>query len=188
MNKKVLIVDTCLACVWMQVPGMDVAGSDNNRWDYARLNEKIKSEVAAGALLVLPLASIIETGNHITQIKNTDRLPFVTDFAEKIRRSIDGDSPWAAYCKQKTLWEDEHLKEVVERWEAMNKAHGKHSLGDVSILDVATAYRSIGFEVEILTADELLKAYESVDLPEIGMLVPRRRAYSANKLKSKYKH
>lgn len=75
MNKKVLIVDTCLACVWMQVPGMEVAGSDNDCWDYARVNKKIEAEVAAGALLVLPLASIVETGNHITQIKSKDRLP-----------------------------------------------------------------------------------------------------------------
>ena len=181
MNKKVLIVDTCLACVWMQVPGMETAGSDNDRWDYARVNKKIESEVAAGTLLVLPLASIIETGNHITQIKNTDRMPFVSVFAEKIRRSIDGDSPWVAYRKQKSLWEGEHLKKVVDRWEDMNKEYGKHSLGDVSILGVATAYRSIGFQVEILTADKLLKAYESVNLPEIEIPVPRRRVNKSNK-------
>lgn len=175
MNKKVLIVDTCLACVWMQVPEMEVAGSDDDRWDYARVNKKIESEVAAGALLVLPLASIIETGNHITQIKNTDRMPFVSVFAEKIRRSIDGDSPWVAYSKHKTLWEDEHLKKVIDRWEAMNKEHGKHSLGDVSILGVATVYRSMGYDVEILTADKLLKAYESVDIDQMEMPKPRRK-------------
>ena len=26
-------------------------------------------------------------------------MPFVHDFAEKIRQSIDGETPWAAYCK-----------------------------------------------------------------------------------------
>lgn len=175
MNKKVLIVDTCLACVWMQVPGMEVAGSDNDCWDYARVNKKIEAEVAAGALLVLPLASIVETGNHITQIKSKDRLPFVHDFAEKIRQSIDGETPWAAYCKQKSLWEEEHLKDVVARWVSMNTTAGKHSLGDVSILNVATAYRAAGFEVEILTADKLLKSYESVDLAHIDMPAPPRR-------------
>lgn len=164
MNKKVLIVDTCLACVWMQVPGMEVAGSDNDCWDYARVNKKIEAEVAAGALLVLPLASIVETGNHITQIKS-----------KKIRQSIDGETPWAAYCKQKSLWEEEHLKDVVARWVSMNTTAGKHSLGDVSILDVATAYRAAGFEVEILTADKLLKSYESVDLAHIDMPAPPRR-------------
>ncbi len=40
MNKKVLIVDTCLACVWMQVPGMETAGPDNDYWDNDRVNKK----------------------------------------------------------------------------------------------------------------------------------------------------
>ena len=56
MSKKVLIVDTCLACVWMKVPEMEVAGPDNDRWDYDRVNAKIESEIADGTLLVLPLA------------------------------------------------------------------------------------------------------------------------------------
>ena len=46
MSKKVLIVDTCLACVWMKVPEMEVAGPDNDRWDYDRVNAKIESEIA----------------------------------------------------------------------------------------------------------------------------------------------
>ena len=47
MSKKVLIVDTCLACVWMKVPEMEVAGPDNDRWDYDRVNAKIESESAS---------------------------------------------------------------------------------------------------------------------------------------------
>ena len=73
------------------------------------------------------------------------------------------------------MWEEEHLKDVVARWVSMNTTAGKHSLGDVSILDVATAYRAAGFEVEILTADKLLKSYESVDLAHIDMPAPPRR-------------
>lgn len=175
MNKKVLIIDTCLACVWMKVPEMEIVGADDDRWDFNRVNTKIEDEVAEGALLVLPLASIIETGNHITQIKSKNRMQFVHEFAEKIQRSIEGDSPWAAYCKQKTLWEDEHLKDMIARWKSMNETAGKHSLGDVSILDAATAYRTAGFEVEILTADKLLKSYENVDLHQIDVIAPPRR-------------
>lgn len=175
MNKKVLIVDTCLACVWMKVPEMEVAGSNNDRWDFDRVNTKIESEIAEGTLLVLPLASIIETGNHITQIKGRDRMPFVMEFGDKIKRSIDGDSPWVAFSSQKALWEGYHLRDVVDRWMSMNET-GKHSLGDVSILDVATAYMSAGFQVEILTADSLLKSYEGVNLAQLDMPArPRRR-------------
>ena len=116
MSKKVLIVDTCLACVWMKVPEMEVAGPDNDRWDYDRVNAKIESEIAEGTLLVLPLASIIETGNHITQIKGRDRMSFVVEFGKKIQQSIDGDSPWAAFSSQNALWEGNHLRDVIGRW------------------------------------------------------------------------
>lgn len=175
MNKKVLIVDTCLACVWLKVPEMITAGPDDDCWDFERVNQKIKEETAQGTLLVLPLGTIIETGNHITQVKQGDRMPFVRDFAEKIKSSINGDAPWAAYSKQKALWEDRHLQELIDRWTTMNETAGRHSLGDVSILDVATAYRAAGFDVEILTADQLLKAYESVDLPMLDLPAPPRR-------------
>lgn len=179
MSKKVLIVDTCLACVWMRVPEMEVAESDNDCWDYNRVNTKIEYEIAEGTLLVLPLASIIETGNHITHIKRRDRMPYVMDFGEKIQKSIDGDSPWAAFSSQNALWEGNHLRDVVGRWVSMNKT-GKHSFGDVSILDVATAYRAAGFQVEILTADSLLKSYETVDLQQLDLPAPPRRRRNKN--------
>lgn len=175
MSKKVLIVDTCLACVWMKVPKMEVAGPDNDRWDYVRVNKKIESEIAKGTLLVLPLASIIETGNHITLIKKRDRMPFIDKFGKIIQQSIDGESPWIAFSSQKDLREGNHLSEVVDRWVSMNKK-GKHSFGDVSILDVATTYRSAGFDVEILTADVLLKSYEKVDLSQLDIPDPPRRS------------
>ncbi len=175
MNKKVLIVDTCLACVWMQVPGMETAGADNDCWDYDRVNKKIEEETAAGTLLVLPLASIIETGNHIAQIKRQDRMDYVRKFASHIQHCIDGDTPWVAYNEQNSLWEGQHLKDISQRWEDMNSNGETHSLGDVSILDVATFYRTLNYEVEILTADQLLKAYESVDIDQMDMPKPRRR-------------
>jgi hypothetical protein len=175
MDKKVLIVDTCLACVWMQVPGMETAGPDNDRWDRNRVNKKIEEETAAGTLLVLPLASIIETGNHIAQIKRQNRMDYVRQFAEHIQHCIDGDTPWVAYNEQNSLWEGEHLKGIADRWVEMNDKGETHSLGDVSILDVATAYRKAGFKAEILTADQLLKAYESVDIDQMKMPTPRRK-------------
>lgn len=175
MKKKVLIVDTCLACVWLKVPGMETAGSDSDRWDFERVDAKLNEEINKGTLLVLPIASIIETGNHITQIKEVDRNPYIQDLGNKIKASIDGSAPWTAYSYQNKLWEGSHLKEVVDRWISMNAGDAKHSLGDVSILDVATAYRNIGLEVEILTADNLLKSYEQVDLNMMDVPAPPRR-------------
>ncbi len=154
---------------------METAGSDNDCWNHDRVNKKIDEETAAGTLLVLPLASIIETGNHIAQIKRQDRMDYVQQFAQHIQNCIDGNTPWVAYNEQNRLWEGQHLKAIADRWVEMNDKGETHSLGDVSILDVATAYRKAGFQVKILTADKLLKAYESVDIDQMEMPKPRRK-------------
>ncbi len=31
--KKVLILDTSILCVWLDVPGMDTCGPDDDKWD-----------------------------------------------------------------------------------------------------------------------------------------------------------
>lgn len=174
MKKKVLIVDTCLACVWRRIPGMEKAGSDTDCWDFNRVDAKIKSEIENGTLLILPLASFIETGNHITQIKGKDRMPYIEDFGNMIINTIDGEAPWVTYSNQNKLWEGDNLRKIVKSWIDMNHK-GKHSFGDVSILNVATAYLAGSFEVEILTADSVLKAYENVDLSKTHTIEPRRR-------------
>ena len=91
-----------------------------------------------------------------------------------IVNAIQGKSPWLAFRSQSRLWDDAHIQEVVEKWKQINQT-GEHAFGDVSILDVATTYRTAGFDVEILTSDLLLKSYESVDLTELNIPAPRRR-------------
>ena len=65
--KKVLIIDTSILCVWLDIPGMDTCGPDSNRWDKERVNNKILEESDAKTTFVLPMATLIETGNHIAQ-------------------------------------------------------------------------------------------------------------------------
>ena len=67
--RKVLIIDTSLLCVWLKVPGMEICGSDDDRWDFERVDQKIQEEIAKSTTLVLPLATIVETGNHIAQAR-----------------------------------------------------------------------------------------------------------------------
>ena len=43
--KKVLVIDTSILCVWLQVPGMDHCGPNDDCWDYARVNQKIEQEI-----------------------------------------------------------------------------------------------------------------------------------------------
>ena len=67
--RKVLLIDTSLLCVWLKVPGMESCGYNNDVWNFQRVNQKIQAEIAISTILVLPLAVVVETGNHIAQAK-----------------------------------------------------------------------------------------------------------------------
>ena len=167
--KKVLILDTSILCVWLRVPGKVTCGPDNDRWTYNRVKEKIDSEIKSGTTLILPLASIIETGNHIAQAKG-DKHDIVNSFVEHIENALDGTVPWAAFTEQSNLIGNDALKQTLSSWK--ETALSGQSLGDALIVAVANYYAKYGSQVEIFTGDEGLKAFEpSVPTPRI---VPRR--------------
>ena len=67
MTRKVLILDTSVLCCWLRVPGRETAGSGEERWTPEKVDAFIREEEANISTLVLPIASLIETGNHIAQ-------------------------------------------------------------------------------------------------------------------------
>lgn len=168
MAMKVLIIDTSILNVWLDVPGMSPVGPESDKWDKKRVSQKISDEIELGTLFVLPLAAIIETGNHITHVPG-DIFPYVNRFADFLVQTAEGKSPWAAFTSQNSLWTGEGLSSLAERWR--KTAVSGQSLGDASIVDVAEYYSQAGNEVEILTADQGLKAYQ----PSSPTMIPRRR-------------
>jgi len=166
--KKVLIIDTSILCVWLDVPGMGTCGSRRDQWNRQRVDQKIQTEQNAGTTFVLPLASIIETGNHIAKAPHSRRERGEA-LADLMRKSADQQTPWAAFSDQSVLWVVEKLKVLADTWPVL--AEQKLSLGDVTIKDVADYYAKIGYNVEILTGDQGLKAHQPLAPPEI----PRRR-------------
>lgn len=166
--RKVLVIDTSILCVWLRVPNMIKAGPDDDPWDFDRIDAKVKDEISTKSTLVLPLATIIETGNHISKLPHS-RKDSAESLAAIIRKAAEARTPWAAFSEQSSLWSGEGLKELADRWP--NLAAKKLSIGDATIMDVADYYSQAGFEVEILTADSGLKAYQPAPAPEL----PRRR-------------
>lgn len=152
---KVLIIDTSILCVYLELPGFPHCGSDADRWDVERVQAKIEDETKVGTALVLPLATIIETGNHISQIKG-DRLPHAQRFAEILRYTANEDIPWTAFIDQGALWNKETLLRYAEEWPAL--AVQKISLGDASIVEVANFYVESEYMVEIFTGDNGLRS------------------------------
>ena len=184
MKRKVVILDTCLACVWLKVPGKEVVGAANDQWNTARVQSEITKRTREGYEIVLPIAVMIEMGNHIAQIKQDNRVEYIERFRSMMSAALEGTSPWILFNNQNELWKRDRLMPLIDTWKTLNEQGEKHSLGDVSILGIASYYRKAGYEVAILTADCLLKAYEQVDLWPISPehhakdepLVPRRKS------------
>ena len=167
--RKVLILDTSILCVWLRVPGKETCGPDNARMTYESVSQKLELEINQGTTLIMPLASIIETGNHIAQI-NGDKFDIVNAFVDHIDNAIDGRVPWAAFTEQSPLINGDALKQILATWR--QTALSGQSLGDAMIVEVAKYYASYGVEVEIYTGDVGLRSYTPL---KPNGLSPRRR-------------
>ena len=169
MSSKVIIFDTSVLCCWLQVPGKDTCGPEGDRWDYERIEQKVSEELEAGSTFVLPLATIIETGNHIAFTAG-DRYALAQSLSEYIRKTATDTDPWAAFGHQAELWSAEKLITLADTWP--NLAVQGLGIGDTTIKDVADFYASTStIEVEILTGDQGLKSYQ----PAREAPKPRRR-------------
>ncbi len=147
---------------------MDDCGPDNDKWDYKRVDEKIKDEIKNRSTLVLPMAALIETGNHIAQA-NGDRYKHALGLADIIAKVAKEEEPWAAFTFQSKLWNEESLLKLSKEWPRL--AAEKISIGDATIKSVAEYYARSGYTVEILTGDKGLKSYQ----PSQNIYIPRRR-------------
>ena len=168
MSRRVFILDTSVLCCWLMIPGKETAGPVTDRWTHERIDQLLETERQAGSIFVLPLAALIETGNHIAQ-SSGDRFKLAHALVDHLRSAAEATSPWAAFTDQGQLWESESLLTLAAVWPEL--AAQKLTIGDATIKNVAEHYAMAGFHVEILTGDAGLKAHQPARLPP----VPRRR-------------
>lgn len=168
MSKRIIVLDTSVICVWLKVPGKETCGSGKNELNYDSVNKFIEEEIKNNATLLLPLATIIEVGNHITQ-SSGDKFQLANQFKDIIFKTIENETPWALFTLKSESWEGVKLKKLTEEWV---KSVDTLSFGDISIVDVANYYASTGgYEVFIYTGDKGLEAYS----PQKPIIIPRRR-------------
>lgn len=168
MSQKVLIIDTSVLCCLLKVPGKETAGPLEDQWDFNRISHLLNDEQRQGSIFVLPMATLIETGNHIAQAPSL-RFECAQALSVQLRDAADAQTPWAAFTDQSSLWEATNLRQLADIWPPL--ASGGLTIGDTTIKDVAEYYARSGMTVEILTGDAGLKAYQPVQ----AALVPRRR-------------
>ncbi len=143
-------------CVWLKVPGKETTGK-NNEYTYDVVAQHIEEERGKGTKLVLPIATIIETGNHIAHA-NGNKEHSIEELSSMIISSAKGESPWIAIDIQYSLWNVDNLSALMEEWEKTVISE-KQSIGDAAIVQIAQQFAPT-CEVEIFTGDGGLKNYE----------------------------
>lgn len=84
----VCIIDTSVFCHVLNV--------FRREQEHARAIAELEAMVAAGYTLLLPLATIYETGNHIAQNGDgTLRRRNAEVFVTQVRAAFSGDAPWS---------------------------------------------------------------------------------------------
>lgn len=156
MKKTVLVLDTSVLCVHLRVPGLETCGPSADRWDGPRVTEKLTEAERLKHTIVVPLATLVEVGNHIANAPG-DRFVVAKRLAAVLRSVADDASPWAAFDESR-FWDVDALRRYADEWPEL-AARGL-SLADVSISKVAEFYSQLGFSVEILTGDQGLKSLE----------------------------
>ncbi len=175
--RKVLIIDTSILCVWLEVPNMETCGKDLDKWDKQRVDQVLQKEEDNKTTFVLPLATIIETGNHIAQAASKTRHEKAQNLANVIKLAADGNTPWAVFSEQlDMLWNREEMKKLAIEWPPL--AAQKISIGDATIKKIAEYYYARNCIVEILTGDAGLKAYEPSTPQPKSKKSQRRRSES----------
>jgi len=169
MSRKILIIDTSILNCWLKIPGKETCGPSNDQWTFERVKTLLEDEKINKSTFVLPIATLIETGNHIAHLLR-NQFEFATELTKILKASLAEEEPWAAFNHQSELWSNDKLTKLSDEWPTL--ATQGLGIGDATIKDVAEYYASTGsFEVQILTGDQGLKAYEPAAPPPI----PRRR-------------
>ena len=144
---EIVIVDTSVLLNVFDVP------SRNQERDGVR--EELKRLLAAHANLLLPIAAVLETGNHIANSPNGRRWNIATKFRDEIRKALNGESPWVPlqFPDRETLaqWMDDFPDHairgvgigdvsIIKEWEAVRRRHGNQRVRVWSLDDDLQGY------------------------------------------------
>ncbi|HRI50513.1 MAG TPA: hypothetical protein PLW65_10060 [Pseudomonadota bacterium] len=168
--RSAIIWDTSVLDVYLQVPGKQTCGPDEDKWDKERIDQLVQERSASGTLFVMPVAVILECGNHIAQASG-DRFKLAQQLAQLILAVADGEAPWAEIASHEQLWSPKALRELARDWPS--HAAQKISLADLSIQRIADYFDRAGYAVAILTGDRGLQAL-APSIPAVER--PRRRS------------
>lgn len=160
---NVRFIDTSVMTNLLEIPNMCS--------DIREVKRELDEVLELKETLILPIATIIETGNHIAHINDGNiRRTIARKFGEYLRKTAEGEAPWEIYGvelnKNDLLYFAEHIEE---------NAICEIGIGDMSIIHAYEEYRDkipgIG-RIMIWSTDNHLKGYYEED---VSMTISRRR-------------
>lgn len=86
---SVAIIDTSIFCELLGIPGKSN--------DPPAFRTELKAKVEANEILLLPMTTIIETGNHIGQCSanGATRRYYAEQFVASVQKALDGEAPFS---------------------------------------------------------------------------------------------
>ncbi len=145
----IYIIDTSVLLNILDAPGYNQ--------DRDTVFADFKDRIKAKSRFQLPIAAIIETGNHIARIPNGDRRRRCAEkFCNMVEKALDGQAPWVV-----TQTPD---AQKIRKWLAQFPDHAMQalSIADTSIIHVweEACIRNRGKRVAIWSLDQNLAAHD----------------------------
>lgn len=154
---NVRFIDTSVMLNLLEVPGKCA--------DSQMIKEEFRQIIKNNETLILPIATVIETGNHIAHISNgSSRRTIASKFGEFLKKTAEREAPWQLYGieldKEGLLYLAEHIEEYAIR---------QVGVGDMSIIYAYEQYKSntpgIG-RIMIWSTDTHLQGYIEENVSE----------------------
>lgn len=118
---KVRFIDTSIMLNILNVPGRNQ--------HYEQIKDELEQAIKEGDTLILPIATIIETGNHVAHIATSRRYEVAERFSEFLLKTANGEAPWQI---DESQFDKEDLVYLSSEW--MKYVSSGLGLGDMSII------------------------------------------------------
>lgn len=152
MSARVIFIDTSILLNLIPVPGKDK--------DRAAVIQGLQDRKAAE--LILPITTVIETGNHIAQLKDgQERRTAAQRFQLILEAICEHKAPWVL---NDVKWDREFLRQFLNgggtQTPYLDHAVNELGAGDLCILTECAEYRArTRLSAEIWTLDHSLAAH-----------------------------
>ena len=150
---EILVVDTTVLLNLLNVP--------HHNQNRDRIHRQFREFVGAQASFILPLAVVIQTGNHIADLPNGNhRWRWSGALRDQVRKVLQGEEPWAPM----PIPDSDRVEKWLDRFPEFT-SHGRgYGVSALSIVDAWEDTRRIhpNRRVRVWSLNQRLEIYDSV--------------------------